>query len=157
MTIPGPLLTQRLSVIGLCLSILTGCSNQTSAPTAPSASSASIVISNDAALFRQFTQTDPFTSYTVFPNAEEFTTGRLVGSEAHRPVIRVRLNGTATAALRNGTLPSGTVFPNGSIVLKEIRPAAGAAPSLFAVMVKDSGNPLAGDGWLWIARRARRT
>ena len=88
-------------------------------------------------------------SYTLFPNSEEFTTGRLNGSEAHRPVIRVSLNQTAAGALQNGRLPSGARFPDGSIVFKEIRPSTGAAPSLYAIMVKDSSNSLAGNGWLW--------
>jgi hypothetical protein len=117
------------------------------APTAPSGSSASI--RDDAAFFRLVTQTDPFGRYAVFPNAEEFTTGRLNGSEAHRPVIRVSLNATAAGALQGGRLPAGGRFPDGSIVFKEIKPSATAAASVYAVMLKDSGNSLAGNGWLW--------
>ena len=103
----------------------------------------------DAALFALVAQTDPFGRYTVFPSADEFTTGRLDGSEAHRPVIRVSLNATAAGALQNGRLPSGARFPDGSIVFKEIKPTASASPTLYAVMVKDSANSLAGNGWLW--------
>ena len=88
-------------------------------------------------------------SYTNFPDAEEFTVGRLNGSEAHRPVIRVRLNATARAALSSGRLSAGAQFPDGSIVIKELRPNAAAEPTLYAVMVKDSRNPRAGNGWLW--------
>lgn len=73
-------------------------------------------------MFELLTQGDPFTRYTLLPNADEFTTGRLNGSEAHRPVIRVRLNAIAAAVLQDGRLPGGTVFPDGSIVFKEIRP-----------------------------------
>ena len=116
-------------------------------PTAPSSTSSGI--RDDAAFFRQISQTDPLTRYTVFPNADEFTTGRLIGSEAHRPVIRVSLNATAASALQNGRLASGASFPDGSIVLKEIRSSMTTAPSLYAVMMKDRGNALAGDGWLW--------
>ena len=80
---------------------------------------------------------------------EEFTTGRLDGSEAHRPVIRVSLNATATGSLQNGRLAPGAKFAEGSIVLKELRSSATAATSLYVVMMKDSGNALAGDDWWW--------
>jgi len=74
-------------------------------------------VSADAALFRRITEMDPLTSYTNFPEAEEYTTGRLNGSEAHRPVIRVRLNATARDALSGGRLPAGARFPDGAIVV----------------------------------------
>ncbi|MGH9383347.1 MAG: cytochrome P460 family protein [Vicinamibacterales bacterium] len=144
---PRPLMVLTL------VAVMTGgsCGNQggtqSGAPTSPSTSRSAI--RDDAALFRLIAQTDAFTRYTVFPNAEEFTTGRLNGSEAHRPVIRVSLNATAAGVLQNGRLPSGARFPDGSVVFKEIRPTATASPTLYAVMYKDSGNSLAGNGWLW--------
>ncbi len=119
-----------------------------STPASPTSDSAS-AIRSDAELFRLFTVTDPQGTYTVFPNAEPFTTGRLNGSEAHRPVIRVLLNATAAGALRDGRLAPGARFPDGSIMLKEIRSTATTPPTLYAVMVKDRANPLAGSGWLW--------
>ncbi len=119
-----------------------------STPSSPSVESSSAV-RDDAGLFRQFTVTDPLGSYTVFPNAEPFTTGRLNGSEAHRPVIRVVLNATAAGALVDVRLASGTRFPDGSIIVKEIRATAAAPPTLYAVMVKDRASALAGNGWLW--------
>lgn len=127
------------------LSLAVGCGGEPS-PVGPSATGS---MSADAALFRRITETDPLPSYTNFPAVEEFTTGRLNGSEAHRPVIRVRLNATARDALSGGRLPSGARFPDGAIVVKEIRPAAGTPPTLYAVMVKDARNTHAGDGWLW--------
>ena len=119
----------------------------TETPTGPTTSMTGV--RDDAALFRLVSQTDPFSRYTVFPNAEEFTTGRLNGSEAHRPVIRVSLNATAAAALPGGRLPANGRFPDGSIVLKEVKPSASAATTLYVVMVKDSANSLAANGWLW--------
>jgi len=116
-------------------------------PTSPSSPGASI--QTDAALFQLITQTDAFGRYTLFPNADELTTGRLNGSEAHRPVIRVSLNAIAAGALQNGRLAAGARFPEGSIVFKEIRPSASATPTMYAVMLKASGNSLAGNGWLW--------
>jgi hypothetical protein len=118
-----------------------------SSATAPSASATGL--RDDAALFRLITSTDPFTSYTAFPNAEELATGRLNGSEAHPSIVRVSLNATAAGALQNGRLAPGGSFPDGSIVFKEIRPVVGAAPTLYAVMVKDRGSDLSGNGWLW--------
>lgn len=116
-------------------------------PTAPPPPAPTI--SDDASLYRLVTQTEPFAGYTPFPNADEFTTGRLVGSEAHRPVVRVSLNARAASALVGGRLPAGGRFPDGSIVFKEIRASQSASPNLYAVMYRDQANPLAGGGWLW--------
>ena len=125
----------------------TACSSP-STPSSPSVENGSAV-RDDAGLFRQITVTDPLGSYTVFPNAEPFTTGRLNGSEAHRPVIRVTLNATAAGALVDGRLAPGARFPDGSVIVKEIRATATAPLTLYAVMVKDRTNVLAGNGWLW--------
>jgi hypothetical protein len=119
-----------------------------STPSGPTSDSGS-AIRDDAGLFRLFTVTDPQGAYAVFPNTEPFTTGRLNGSEAHRPVIRVLLNATAAAALVDGRLAPGARFPDGSIIIKEIRSTATTPPTLYAVMVKDRANDLAGNGWLW--------
>ena len=119
------------------------------APMATPPPSTATAIRDDASLFRLITQTEPFGSYTVFPNTEEFTSGRLNGSEAHRTIVRVSVNSRAAGALQNGKLPSGGQFPDGSIIFKEIRPSNGAPASVYAVMYKDSSSALAGNGWLW--------
>ena len=132
----------RRIVVGLAVALSSaaaGCGSGGSAtetPTGPT--TAATGIRDDQALFRLVSQTDPFLRYTVFPNAEELTTGRLNGSEAHRPVIRVSLNSAAAAALHGGRLPADGRFPDGSIVFKEVKPSATAAASLYVVMVKDS-------------------
>jgi hypothetical protein len=59
----------------------------------------------------------------------------------------VRINGKASGVLQNGRLPAGSGFPDGSIIFKQI--ISGGQTSLYAVMYKDSKNPLAGNGWLW--------
>ncbi len=132
----------------LVAATVAGSCGSPSTPSSPTSDSGSAVRS-DAELFRLFTVTDPQGTYAVFPNAEPFATGRLNGSEAHRPVIRVLLNATAAGALRDGRLAPGARFPDGSIIVKELRPSATTAPTLLAVMVKDRTNPLAGSGWLW--------
>jgi len=128
--------------------VAAACGGSASTPSSPSGTSAN-TLRDDASLFRLVSQTDPFSRYTVLPNAEEFATGRLNGSEAHRQVVRVSFNTVAAGALQNGRLPANTTFPTGSIVFKEIKPSATAAATLYAVMVKEAGNSLAGDGWLW--------
>ena len=128
----------------------TGSGGTPPSPTAPpSPSPAPPSVGDDASLHRLVTQTEPFAGYTPFPNADEFTTGRLVGSEAHRPVVRVSLNARAMSALVGGRLPAGGRFPDGSIVFKEVRASQSATPNLYAVMYRDQANPLAGAGWLW--------
>lgn len=140
--------TFRITIATTALAVAAACGGMQSTPTSPSGAPAS-ALRDDASMFRLVSQTDPFTRYTVLPNAEEFATGRLNGSEAHRPIIRVSFNSVAAGALQGGRLPSGATFPNGSIVFKEIKPSATAAATLYAVMIKDTGNPLVGDGWLW--------
>jgi hypothetical protein len=120
---------------------LVACDETPTAPTVPT-------INDDTSLWKLITQTEPFGSYTLFPNTEEFTTGRLNGSEAHRTIVRVTMNAKAAGALRNGKLPGGT-FPDGSVILKELRASTGAPASGYAVMYKNSNNSLTGNGWLW--------
>ena len=120
----------------------------TTAPAAnpgPTASS----VRDDASLFQLITQTEPFGANPLFPNVDEFTTGRLNGSAAHRPVVRVSLNARALSALQNGRLPAGSRFPDGSILVKQVRSSAGAPDTLYAVMYRDGTNTLAGNGWVW--------
>jgi hypothetical protein len=91
----------------------------------------------------------PRAGYSLFPNADEFTDGRLNGSEAHRPIVRVSLNAKAFGALQNGRLSSGGEFPAGSVVFKELRSRADAPTTTYAVMYKDAGSAFAGNPWIW--------
>jgi hypothetical protein len=104
-------------------------------------------VSADESLFSQVTQTDPFTTYTLFPNADSVASGTLNGSNAHQPMVRVSMNATAFGVLRGDTLPAGSSFPNGSVVFKQI--ISGSQTTLYAVMRKDSASNFAGNGWLW--------
>ncbi len=106
-------------------------------------------VSDDAALFRLVSQGEPSSSYRLFPNVDEFTDGRLVGSEAHRPVVRVSANSTTLEALVGGRLPAGTNFPAGSVIFKEVRSRVDANPTTYAVMYKAPGQRLAANGWIW--------
>ena len=129
------------SFMGLAFSL--SCSGE--GPTSPSGIGA---ISSDSAFFTLVTQTEPFGSYTPFPDLPGNTSGILSGSSAHQPRIRVSMNAKAFGALQNGLLPSGTTFPDGSILFKEVLANSGVT-SLYTVMYKDRSNSLAGNGWLW--------
>jgi hypothetical protein len=115
---------------------------------APSPPPVAKVIADDAALLRHVSQVEPFSGYSLFPNADPVATGTLIGSDAHRPMIRVRLNATALSVLRNGRLPLETRFPVGSVIFKEILGSAGTV-NANAIMYKADGDPRMGEGWLW--------
>ena len=64
--------------------------------------------------------------------------------------MRVRFNQTAAAALGgDGRLPSGSSFPNGSLVVKELYDTQNGSIALYAIMMKDSTDGNAGANWLW--------
>ena len=136
---------RRLSLFAILLAAM-ACDETNRTPVAPSPTDR---VRDSAALFQLITRTDPLTDYVLFPNAEEFTMGRLNGSEAHRSIVRVSMNARPLGTLQNGRLPMAAQFPDGSIIFKEIRPRADAPVTMYAVMYKDAGNRLAGAGWLW--------
>jgi hypothetical protein len=104
-------------------------------------------ISTDAELIDRITRAEPYGTYPLFPGVDSVVAGGLPGSDAHRPMVRVSMNQRAYGALDAGRLPEGGAFPDGSVVVKEIRD--GAVTTLLAVMVRDRDNPLSGQGWLW--------
>lgn len=107
-------------------------------------------IRDDADLFALVTLHEPFRQYVLFPNADSVVSGTLNGSSAHQPRVRVSMNARAFNVLRNGRLPNGTTFPDGSIIFKQIRTGTDSVV-LYAVMYKEHGNPFADStgGWLW--------
>ncbi len=127
-----------VSVLALC------CKDQGAQQTA---AQRQLSVSTDAELFAFVTATDPFGAYALFPHADSVTRGTLNGSTAHQPLVRVRMNGTAYSILQNGRFPAGGSFPNGSVMFKEI--IINGRTEVYAVMYKDAGTPLAGNGWLW--------
>jgi hypothetical protein len=160
---------RRSAVVLLAMALAGGVScgkgdDRVVAPAPPSAPSASepppppapapvpppgaAAIATDADLFALVTSVEPFHAYDLFPNADEITSGRLNGSGAHQPLVRTSLNRTAVGALKDGTLPAGAKFPNGSIVFKEVRTTGGVTMS-YAVMYRNAASDLAGEGWLW--------
>lgn len=62
--------------------------------------------------------------------------------------FKLRFNAIAAAVLDStGELPTGSTFPDGSVIIKEVY--SGNNIDLLAVMKKSSTDPDAGDGWLW--------
>jgi hypothetical protein len=76
--------------------------------------------------------------------------GRTAKSGHPQPFMRTRYNATAAAVLdANGKVKAGTVFPEGSVLIKEL---VNTDKSLFgyAVMWKRKADPNASsDGWIW--------
>lgn len=108
-------------------------------------------ISSDGELFNHVARTDPFASYVLFPRVDSVTSGTLNGSTAHQPLVRVSMNATAFEALRGDTLPSGSSFPKGSVIFKQIM--NGDTTLLYAVIYKDQANSFSESGWLWAELR----
>ena len=145
----------------LSLAVCVSCSGDGQSTTSPTATPTPATtpsptttsgITSDAAFFTLVTQTEPFGSYTPFPDLAGNMSGILSGSSAHVPRIRVSMNATAFGVLQNGRLPSGATFPDGSIIFKEVLANSGMT-NLYAVMSKDRSNALAGNGWLWAEYR----
>jgi hypothetical protein len=132
-------------VVGLAFSIAcVACARDSStAPSNTSGNATPSAMSSDAELFTFVTQTQPFRSYTRFPNLNTSADGTLPASSAHQPVIRVSMNNVAAGALQNGKLPQGASFPDGAVIFKEVLGANGLV-NLYAVMYKDRRNALAG-------------
>ncbi len=62
--------------------------------------------------------------------------------------FKLRFNSTATAALdTTGELPSGSSFPTGSVIVKDVYD--GTNIKLHAIMKKDPAATNSGSGWLW--------
>lgn len=99
---------------------------------------------DDNALY-QLTQNSGFTYYQNDPK-------RLHAASVspHSNFVRVSFNSWAQSALdANGVLPTGSSFPDSSIVLKEVFDDSVSSVSMYAVMMKMSNHANAGDGWLW--------
>ena len=138
------------SALLMCAFLVACVACASDSPTAPSDTSGNgtpSAISSDAQLFTFVTQTQSFRSYTPFPNLETSAAGTLTASSAHQPIIRVTMNDVAAGALQNGRLPSGSSFPDGSVIFKEVLGTNGLV-NLYAVMYKDAGVGNESTSWL---------
>jgi hypothetical protein len=105
------------------------------------------MVSSDDQLFALVNRGRTSPGFDLFPHVDSVVAGSLNGSSAHQPMVRVGLNLAALKALPDGRATEGLSFPDGSIILKEIRMNGGT--SLFAVLYKERDNPLSSGGWLW--------
>lgn len=72
------------------------------------------------------------------------------GSGHSESLLRTRFNSVAAARLDSlGKVEAGTVFPEGSLIVKELWPDASGLGT-YAVMLKRSGDAAADEqGWVW--------
>ena len=124
---------------------LSACSNKPETPqpqptgTAVIANTDSLLyaLSQDAGSFNWYLQND-----SIRPSSPE---------SPHSRFFRVRFNATAQAALTEaGRLPKGGVFPEGSLVVKELYDSATAPLKLLAVMYKYPGSSNQAANWVWL-------
>ena len=114
---------------------------------APPAGETEAVIGTDTELYALITESQPYTGYPLFPGVDSVAAGSLNGSAAHQPVVRVSINPVALKSLTADTLPAGSAFAQGSVIVKEIREQG--ATTLLAVMMKEPASADAAGGWLW--------
>jgi hypothetical protein len=110
------------------------------APSSP----AQVAITDDALFDKAFE-----TGYTFYMGNSD-TLGYTPLGGGHSGLIRVRFNAIAQSALgTDGRLPSGAVFPSGSLVVKELYQQRGGPLYAIAIMLKSPSDPNAASGWVW--------
>ncbi|MBP6731198.1 MAG: cytochrome P460 family protein, partial [Chitinophagales bacterium] len=94
------------------------------------------------------------TGFTYYQNSNSYLPSSSASGHGE-PYFRVRFNQIAYTALTDsGRLPTGSVFPEGSIVVKELYDNSNGALKLIAIMEKTASNSLAANGWLWSEYKA---
>lgn len=101
----------------------------------------------DDALYKWISSEKDYTFYknndAILPTSEET-------DRAHDNFMRVKLNKIAASVLNSeGKLPKGSVFPDSSIIVKEIYSEKNSKPEILAVMVKLKGAENSAKDWLW--------
>lgn len=122
-----------LAVIFLTI-IINGCANN------------KLAEGNDKVLYDMARETGGFKWY----KNTEVLLNRSTGSGHSYPLLRTRYNSIASASLDvNGKIIPGTVFPEGSLVVKELNESSNKL-GRYAILLKDSQNKDADqNGWVW--------
>lgn len=102
---------------------------------------------DDENLFKWITSEKEYYYYKhspdILPTSEET-------ERAHDNFMRVKFNHKAASVLNSdGHLPKGIMFPDSSIIVKEIYSEKNGPVELLAVMVKLKGAPNSAKDWLW--------
>ena len=87
--------------------------------------------------------------YTWFKNSST-PLAKSSGSGHSEPLLRTRFNGIASTKLdSNGRVMDGIVFPEGSVIVKELL-NGDQSLERYAILYKDSSNEFAdANGWVW--------
>lgn len=86
---------------------------------------------------------------SVWYKSDDTLLPRSSGSGHSETYLRTRFNAVAATALDSITLIPDTIFPNGSLIVKELWPD-GNGIGTYAVMLKRPSDPAADvDGWVW--------
>ncbi|MBK8372619.1 MAG: cytochrome P460 family protein [Saprospiraceae bacterium] len=102
--------------------------------------------STDTVLFEMAKDT---AGYKWFKNSSSLL-NKSAGSAHPQPFLRTRYNSVAATMLdTNGKIKAGSVFPEGSVVVKELF-SSEATLGRFAILYKSENNENADDkGWVW--------
>lgn len=100
----------------------------------------------DMQLLQMARQTDGFTWYA----GSASPLARSSGSGHQEPLLRTRYNAIAAASLDSNLMVAmDTLFPEGSLVVKELMGDASTIAT-YAILLKQSANPNAdASGWVW--------
>ncbi len=102
----------------------------------------------------QYNKAVSTTGFTYYQNSNTYLPSSSASGHGE-PYFRVRFNQIAYTALTDsGRLPAGSVFPEGSLVVKELYDNTNGALKLIAIMEKTASNSLAANGWLWSEYKA---
>jgi hypothetical protein len=128
--------------IGVVITILLNACNRTNEKTRP------IVVTRgniDSNLYAQSESASQL--FVAYQNKD---TIRASGSASgHSPFFKVRMNDKARSVLgADGKLPVGALFPEGSLIVKDLYNSVAGDRQLVAIMRKESANPSSNGGWL---------
>lgn len=99
-----------------------------------------VTVFDDAALYNLVKVDSGKTTWKNAANDSLFTSGAEHGSKQYK----LRMNAWAKAACTDaGKLPTGGVFPDSSLLVKQLYTTPGGAVEKYAVLYKKSG------AWLW--------
>lgn len=89
------------------------------------------------------------TGFTYFKNSDELL-GKSSGTGHSQPFLRTRYNSVAAAKLdSSGKIIEGAIFPEGSLIVKELFENA-TTLDRYAILYKNSSSPDAdAKGWVW--------